>query len=179
MADERIEAVVLLDELIAAESSRFFYGISAGLWAKLKTIRLTLTRPAPKADSALVGELPDGRNYLIRKGPYWYRPHACGYTGNPHEAGRYTESAAREYSYPNGPDGPRDGIRYFHISEVDWPPLTALSDRDVVLEEAAKVVENEKVDAENSDDVMSDRAYNAACDHAAQAIRSLKGGVDE
>ncbi len=177
MADERIEAVVLLDELIAAESSRFFYGISAGLWAKLKTIRLTLTRPAPKADSALVGELPDGRNYLIRKGPYWYRPHACGYTGNPHEAGRYTESAAREYSYPNGPDGPRDGIRYFHISEVDWPPLTALSDRDVVLEGLLREAREQLNDTSA---ITGNLEWKADLGKLVDRIdAALKGGVDE
>ena len=50
--------------------------------------------------------------YLIRKGGYYYRPNAQGYTGNNAEAGRYTLEEAISYSHPNGPNGPRDGISY-------------------------------------------------------------------
>ncbi len=50
MQNEKVqEAITLLDELIGAESSRFFYGINPGTWAKLKTIRATLA--ARKEDS--------------------------------------------------------------------------------------------------------------------------------
>lgn len=50
--------------------------------------------------------------YLIRKGGYYYRPNAKGYTTNIAEAGRYSLAQAISYSHPNGPDGPRDGISY-------------------------------------------------------------------
>lgn len=50
--------------------------------------------------------------YLIRKGGYYYRPEAQGYTNCIDQAGRYTLEDAISYSHPNGPDGPRDGITY-------------------------------------------------------------------
>jgi hypothetical protein len=56
--------------------------------------------------------------YLIRKGAYWYRPKAQGYTINVDEAGRYTEAQARSYTHPNGIDGPRDGMSYVHENEI-------------------------------------------------------------
>jgi hypothetical protein len=59
--------------------------------------------------------------YLIRKGAYWYRPKAQGYTINVDEAGRYTEAQAQSYTHPNGIDGPRDGMSYVHENEVPSP----------------------------------------------------------
>jgi len=50
--------------------------------------------------------------YLIRKGGYYYRPNAHGYTSHKAEAGRYTLAEAVRHSHPNGPDGPRDGMDY-------------------------------------------------------------------
>ena len=57
------------------------------------------------------------RNYLIRKGGWFYRPNSEGYTGSPIEAGRYTLEQAIDLTHPNGPEGPRDGLRYYHRSE--------------------------------------------------------------
>ena len=54
----------------------------------------------------------DDPQYLIRKGGYYYRSDAAGYTLSKAEAGRYTLADAVAYSHPNGPDGPRDGITY-------------------------------------------------------------------
>lgn len=56
--------------------------------------------------------------YLIRKGAYFYRPIGCGYTVNKDEAGRYTRAQAEIYTYPNGPDGPRDDMSYIHEDDV-------------------------------------------------------------
>ena len=70
--------------------------------------------------------------YLIRKGAYWYRPNAAGYTGRAHEAGRYTREEAYSYSHPNGPDGPRDGIDFLHISEV--PALASVPAPDKAVD---------------------------------------------
>lgn len=50
--------------------------------------------------------------YVIRKGGYFYRPNAQGYTPCVDQAGRFTLEQAISYSHPNGPDGPRDGISY-------------------------------------------------------------------
>lgn len=58
--------------------------------------------------------------YLIRKGGYYYRPNAQGYTIVKAEAGRYTLHEAISYTHPNGPDGPRDGLSY----EPDDEPAT-------------------------------------------------------
>lgn len=50
--------------------------------------------------------------YVIRKNGYYYRPDSSGYTKKLAEAGRYTLEEAMAITYPNGPDGPRDGMRY-------------------------------------------------------------------
>lgn len=60
--------------------------------------------------------------YLIRKGGFFYRPHSSGYTCSPAEAGRYTLDDAEWQTHPNGPDGPRDGMTYHHVSE--FPELS-------------------------------------------------------
>lgn len=57
-------------------------------------------------------EAGEDARYLIRKGGYYYRPNAQGYTTGKAEAGRYTLEEAIKHSHPNGPDGPRDGITY-------------------------------------------------------------------
>ena len=67
------------------------------------------------------------RDFLVRKGGYFYRPNAQGYTANPAEAGRFTFSEAWDHSHPNGEDGPRDGITFIHESEIDEPAQTALT----------------------------------------------------
>ncbi|MDE1914723.1 MAG: hypothetical protein KGJ57_17510 [Sphingomonadales bacterium] len=59
--------------------------------------------------------------YLIRKGGYWYRPNAQGYTCSIEQAGRYTLAEAIKYSHPNGPNGPRDGISYELAPEKPSP----------------------------------------------------------
>ncbi len=56
------------------------------------------------------------REYLIRKGGFFYRPNAQGYTSSVHEAGLFTEAEAIKHSHPNGPHGPRDCISYHHRS---------------------------------------------------------------
>jgi len=50
--------------------------------------------------------------YVIRKGSYYYRPNAQGYTSSINTAGRFSLEEAILHSYPNGPDGPRDSIDY-------------------------------------------------------------------
>lgn len=58
--------------------------------------------------------------FLIRKGGYFYRPNAQGYTSNPSEAGRYSREEAEKLTHPNGPDGPRDELDY-----IEAPALSA------------------------------------------------------
>jgi cell division protein FtsB len=54
-------------------------------------------RASSTPDSTGSGEEADAREWLIRKGGYYYRPRFCGYTTSPAEAGRYTkEEAERE-----------------------------------------------------------------------------------
>jgi len=56
--------------------------------------------------------------YLIRKGGYYYRPNAQGYTSHKADAGRYTLAEAISHSHPNGPNGPRDGIDYMPADDA-------------------------------------------------------------
>lgn len=88
--------------------------------------------------------------YYVRKNGYYCRPNAQGYTVVEAEAGRFTLDEAIRYSHPNGPDGPRDGIRY--------EPVPAQTDR------LAEVLESDRVAAGEIDaalDVtLSDHAYD-------------------
>lgn len=59
-----------------------------------------------------VTQADDVKEYVIRKGGYFYRPKAEGYTSNANDAGRFSLKQAILHSFPNGPDGPRDGITY-------------------------------------------------------------------
>lgn len=70
--------------------------------------------------------------YLIRKGGYFYRPNAQGYTILKAEAGRYTLAEAISYSHPNGPTGPRDGIDYMLDDEPAPPKCPVCDDTKVV-----------------------------------------------
>lgn len=70
---------------------------------------------------------PVEAKYLICKGGAYYRPNAQGYTRNRSEAGRYTLEEAISHSYPNGPDGPRDGITY----ELDTTPSPGFGGGDL------------------------------------------------
>jgi len=75
----------------------------------------------------------DEPKYLIRKGAYWYRPDGQGYTIDPEQAGRFTRAQAVQFTYPNGPDGPRDGLSYVLESEVPGANPTA-SQYDKLIE---------------------------------------------
>lgn len=79
------------------------------------------------------------RDFLIRKGGYFYRPNAQGYTANPNEAGRFTFSEAWDYSHPNGEYGPRDGITFIHESDVDSPAATAQAEAASLRDRVAEV----------------------------------------
>ena len=57
-------------------------------------------------------ERREADEYVIRKGGYYYRPNAQGYTPSIHEAGRYSLAEAISLTHPNGPDGPRDELSY-------------------------------------------------------------------
>ena len=74
-----------------------------------------MTTDATQVDSRL--------EFVVRKGGYFYRPKAEGYTQNIDEAGLFTELDAWRHSHPNGKDGPRDGLTYHHKSE--FPSTTA------------------------------------------------------
>ena len=72
----------------------------------------------------------DGKEYVIRKGGYFYRPKAEGYTSNANDAGRFSLKQAILHSFPNGPDGPRDGITYELATRTPDPTPVALSDEE-------------------------------------------------
>ena len=55
---------------------------------------------------------------IYKNGRGWYRPNAQGYTNAVAEAGRYTYADAMKHSHPNGPEGPRDGMKIKHIENV-------------------------------------------------------------
>lgn len=104
------------------------------------------TRPAPKADSALVGD--DGK---LTQAPPDER--------TPEEIERAVkEATARLIEYETAANAP-----------------AALSDRDVVLEEAAKKADD--VERRSNTFGLHEKASGAGA--AATAIRALKGGVDE
>lgn len=42
-----------------------------------------------------------GKQYYLMKGGYYYRPDACGYTGNRRDAGLYSEEEATRREYPH------------------------------------------------------------------------------
>ncbi|GEM_PF-2994357 len=63
------DLVPLLDELIAAESSRSFYGIGNALWAKLRTIRATALRSdTSRAEGYAQGVEDAGFDYVRPQG---------------------------------------------------------------------------------------------------------------
>lgn len=67
--------------------------------------------------------------FLIQKSGAYYRPNSQGYTNSAIQAGRYTRSEAISITHPNGPDGPRDNMRFFHEDEIvceDWKAYRAL-----------------------------------------------------
>ena len=71
-----------------------------------------------------------------------------------------------------------DGLMNADETELVDTILAALSDRDVVLEEAAKVAEGWMQGSMLSGDCATEDAQRTG-NAIAQAIRALKGGVDE
>jgi hypothetical protein len=68
-------------------------------------------------------------SYLIHKaGRGWYRPGQQGYTINIAEAGHYSLEGAMLHTYPNGPDGPRDGLSFDRAPIT--PPAADLVERN-------------------------------------------------
>lgn len=57
-------------------------------------------------------------SYLIMKRGLYYRPNNAGYTGIKDEAGRYSYLDAVSITFPNGSDGPRDGMDFIKESEA-------------------------------------------------------------
>jgi hypothetical protein len=82
--------------------------------------------------------------YLIRKGGYFYRPNAQGYTISKAEAGRYTLADAISYSHPNGADGPRDGIDYLLADDI--PPAVQSARLTEPARKADRLGEVEPID---------------------------------
>lgn len=130
--------------------------------------------------------------FFIRKNGVYYRPNSRGYTTSAISAGLYTQEEAEKITYPNGPDGPRDGMSYIaeHICpDEDWHAYRALlSERDALrgqlaaarneaLEEAAKVAdpkgEEPSVDGSNPGDIEEHSGWLTE-KYIAEAIRALK-----
>ena len=118
---------------------------------------------------------PRSDRYLIRKGAYWYRPNACGYTDVKHEAGRYTHKEAERYTHPNGPNGPRDGMSFAHEDDAPVDRVTAL--RDAAWQAgwaAGREAALTAVRAEQSEWREEGHPVQAnACDYTVIAIASL------
>lgn len=89
----------------------------------LRIAAIALKRRSRLHQSSAKSEPVEGQQYYIRKGGYYYRPNAQGYTTSKFEAGRYSLEEAMRYTYPNGPDGPRDGLSY----EPSAPPAEELA----------------------------------------------------
>ena len=113
-----------------------------------------------------MSEAPEKREYFIKKRGYYYRPDNCGYTDRPILAGLYTEAEAKNTTHPNGSDGPRDGMWYFHESEcgdADYIAFKALSARAATLEaKMAKAVDfvlsSIRYAGNSGDDFFADKA---------------------
>lgn len=120
---------------------------------RVRDATLPLIRPIP-TDTA--------DRYFITKGGAYYRPNAQGYTRDTAEAGRFTLEEAISRSHPNGPDGPRDGIRY----ELA-PKATNTADRReaVAREIIARVVDR----CRKLDDYANRRAWEKILSEEIQA----------
>ena len=111
----------------------------ARIWTKVEAIRAKQAAkpkhsPLPAhPPAAVAGE----GEYLIRKGGYYYRPNAQGYTTDKAQAGRYSLDDAIRHSYPNGPDGPRDGMSYEPAPAAPQPAPDALGTGDGLTVEDA------------------------------------------
>ena len=68
--------------------------------------------------------------YLIQKRGFYYRPDSSGYTSHADQAGRYTLEEAESITHPNGPDGPRDEMRFLHVSQVKMTGLQVVGGKD-------------------------------------------------
>lgn len=89
-------------------------------------------------------QLDAPHSYLIVKRGAYYRPMCQGYTASAIQAGRYTLAEAERYTHPNGPDGPRDDMRYIHEDDVnceDWKAYRAL--RTALAASSARAAELE------------------------------------
>lgn len=71
--------------------------------------------------------------YLKKKGGYYYRPNACGYTTFIYAAGLFDESECK-YELAN-PDGEVDAIPVTEISEV------AINEAKTVMAGAKKILD--------------------------------------
>ena len=65
-----------------------------------------------------MSEAPEETEYLICKYGGYYRPNRQGYTMHIHDAGRYSLKEAIRETHPNGPDGPRDGMKYISLADA-------------------------------------------------------------
>ena len=75
--------------------------------------------------------------WLIHKsGRGWYRANAEGYCNSPADAGRYGYDEAISHIYPNGPDGPQDGLTMWNEREVPGaiaaPPTREAIEAEIV-----------------------------------------------
>ena len=86
--------------------------------------------------------------YLIWKQGAYYRSNSRGYTTSAIQAGRYTLADAISITHPNGPSGPRDGMRYVHEDEViddDWQAYQAQAAEIATLKMCSDEAEREVV----------------------------------
>ncbi|WP_422057744.1 hypothetical protein [Sphingomonas sp.] len=112
----------------------------------------------------------EAAEYVIRKGGYYYRPNAQGYTPSVHEAGRYTLADAISLTHPNGPDGPRDGLSYMPAPAALATEASAYPRKlEAIVEPARQLL----IVAQMT--TFSDR-YPQQCHELEEALSRLTGG---
>lgn len=80
---------------------------------------------------------PKALLFIIHKaGRGWYRDNAQGYTTHIVEAGRYTQDEAEAHAFPNGRNGPRDGLTFEMAPES---LLTTPTDADLITRQQAEI----------------------------------------
>lgn len=120
------------------------------------------------------------KSFIIHKdGRGYYRPEARGYTTSADEAGRFNIFDAIAYSFPNGKDGPRDGLTYQHEStlavgqscEKDLINHDLRAERDALLKVREDLSEQLNEAAEKIASLQSQlRGTEAAADSIARAF---------
>lgn len=120
--------------------------------------------------------MSEAREYLIRKGGYYYRPNSHGYTTRKVEAGRYTKAEADAEA----------AVEPWHMSAIhqdEIPDEPEIIDRDKRIEALEREVKELRVGIAKLDDERTDEAAARIAAEAREArlseARRLVDGIDE